>query len=446
VERIRAENCAEAFWTLDPYAVIQPNDPWHCDIDSFFDKNHYGFIKKLRNWLEPKPARPRYSYVGIVGHRGTGKTTQVREAIAEVQPFGVQPVYINAVEALDQTGFTFSDVILVMVRAVVDALSEAGLNIPKAQFELVKLWFAEELLTEKHSREIVGSLETEAGAEVSIPFLAKLMAKVTGTLKSSNEYSTEIRTKAGRDPGDLIRRANLLLDTATEAFSKKRGRDCTITVVFDNLEKLPKRKPVDEGVLQRADELKQLRCNLVLFFAPPDQYAPITIQASEVFQKIDVPMLPIRSEHEGLGVVDPKVFSAVRALLDKRVDLNKVFAETDACIWDIARYSGGRLRDIFHLARLACELAMPDPITPRNIEQAAHKLKTDRTGLAKPEHWPRLAEIHRDKQVANTQTDAPLLLHSLVLNYNDKSWWDIHPLIELDKRFSAEWAKLNPPP
>ncbi len=115
-----------------------------------------------------------------------------------------------------------------------------------------------------------------------------------------------------------------------------------------------------------------------------------------------------------------------------------------------AQLSGGRLRDVFHVARLACELADPERVAPQHFEAAARKLKGERLTLATPAHWPRLAEIHRDKQVANDPSDAQLLLHSLVLNYNGEPWWDVHPFVRLDDRFRGAWDNITqiktPPP
>ncbi len=105
--------------------------------------------------------------------------------------------------------------------------------------------------------------------------------------------------------------------------------------------------------------------------------------------------------------------------------------------------SGGRLRDIFALARLGCELADPDKVTPAHLQSAALKLRGERVIAGRPGHWPRLAEIHRDKQVANDENDAFLLLHSLVLNYDGDPWWDVHPLVRLDERFDRAWQSLS---
>jgi hypothetical protein len=196
-------------------------------------------------------------------------------------------------------------------------------------------------------------------------------------------------------------------------------------------------------VLRRADDLRQLRCHLVLFFDPADQYAPATVQAGQAFDVITVPMLPTRARSDPPDHVDGAAIAAIKDLLDRRADLRLGFAHADDCVREIARLSGGRLRDVLHLARLACELADPDRVSPEHVAAAARRLKGERLAAATPAHWQRLAEIHRDKHVANDPSDAHLLLHSLVLNYDGDPWWDVHPLVRLDLRFDSAWKSIS---
>lgn len=439
----RARTPADAFWTLDPFALVNPDDPWHSEIESRFKPSRYGLVAQLTRRLTPRAGAPPYVHVGVVGHKGTGKTTQVRKAVAGLAADGVHAVFVDALATLDQADLSFADVILVITNAIVSGLSAAEVEVPAAESNLVKLWFAEELLTETHRKELLGALETEAKASLGVFILARLTAKVTAVLKSHNEYRQEIRRRAERDPADLVRRVNLLLDTASDALARKLGRHQTLAVVVDNLEKLGDRRQVDAAVLRRADEFRQLRSHLVLFFDPADQYAPITVQPSEAFATVTVPMLPIREREDAPDHVDAAALAAVHDLLDRRVVLDQVFDPADDCVREAARLSGGRLRDVFALARLACELADPDKVTPHHFEAAARKLRGERVVAARPGHWSRLAEIHRDKHVANDENDAHLLLHSLVLNYDDDPWWDVHPFVRLDSRFDEAWRRLS---
>lgn len=438
MRQIRGETPGEAFDTLDPFALVGPDDLWHCDLESKFEPARYGFGAQLARRLRTRRTGPDFVKVGVVGHKGTGKTTQVRKVMADLRQERIYPVFVDALTSLDQASLSFSDIILLLANSVVNGLSHANAEVPRDEFELPKAWFTEELLTETHRSEILGKLQAEASASAGIPFLAKLTAKLTAVLKSDNEYRQEIRRRAERDPVDLLRRANQLLDAGSIALEDQK-----IAIVVDNLEKLGDRKQVDAAVLRRGEDLRQLRCHLVLFFDPADQYAPITTQASQAFDVVTVPMLPVRQRGDRPDHVAAGALAAIRELLDRRVHVERVFEPADACVRDIARVSGGRLRDVLHVARLACELADPERVTPAHIESAARKLRGERLTLVRPNDWPRLAEIHRDKQVASDPTDAHLLLHGILLNYDGDAWWDVHPLVRLDQRFQTAWQSLS---
>ncbi|MBI5496553.1 MAG: hypothetical protein HY904_16140 [Deltaproteobacteria bacterium] len=196
----------DAFWTLDPFAVVQPGDPWFVDIERGFDPSRYGLAAKLRRHFAPAANRREFVHLGVVGHRGTGKTTQLRRAAKDFSTWGIEPVFIDTLATLDQDSLTFADILLVISRSVLEKLRDLSVNLPTTEQKLLEQWFAEEVLTETHSKEFVGSVETEASAKGGVPFLAALTAKITAVLKSNNEYRTEIRKRADRDPADLVRR------------------------------------------------------------------------------------------------------------------------------------------------------------------------------------------------------------------------------------------------
>src|SRR5690606_16105311 len=124
------------------------------------------------------------------GHGGTGKSTLIRQAMTDLRGLGILPVYINARESLDQVDMVFSDVVLVLVEAVVRTLVEDGqtLTLDPRHLELVRSWFADTLVSEERRSTLFGELATEAQAGLDLPLIARFAAKIQGTLRSSNEY------------------------------------------------------------------------------------------------------------------------------------------------------------------------------------------------------------------------------------------------------------------
>src|SRR5690554_4912247 len=111
-ELVRATNVEEAFDALDPFALIKPSHPFFADIEADLPREHYGVTDELKRHFRSIQTRRRWQHLGLVGHKGTGKTTLVRKAMSELRDKGVMAVQINTQLAVDQGGFTFTDMIL----------------------------------------------------------------------------------------------------------------------------------------------------------------------------------------------------------------------------------------------------------------------------------------------------------------------------------------------
>lgn len=432
----RAANAADAFWTLDPLAPVSPGDPWYAELESHFPDGSYDFVTPLVRRLTPPPQSASFQHVGVVGHRGVGKSTLVRKAMGLLeQRHGFCALSIDVEATLDQGDFTFPDVLISVVQAVAAALRAAEVPLPAAELELFRRHFAEELLTDEHVRTISGPIAAQGKAADSVPFFAELMTKVTALLRSDNLYRQHLRSQVERDPRAMLERVNVFLDAAAQALGKR------LVLVFDNLEKVSHRKLVEEAVLQRSYELRALHLSTVLFLHPADEFAPQHVRASEAFPIVHLPMLPVRTQRQRYSEVSAGVLAAMRDLLARRLELEAIFEDVEACLYQIVRHSGGRLRDVLELARGACELVDHGKVTVAVIDRVAHKLAGYRAASLGPEDRKRLVAVMRSKQVPNDREHGYLLLHSMVLQYNGVPWWDLHPLLLLLPDIgSSEWA------
>lgn len=427
---VRARNSTEAFWALDPFAVVKPDDPRFADIEKDLPREHFGVTAPLRRLFDERAVGD--VKLAILGHQGTGKTTLVRKAMQGLAPTGLMAIYVDALTAFDQGDFGLPDVMLVITRAVIDALAEQGVELEPTLTEATYHWFADELVTHDIRRQIEKSIGASVESGIGFAVLAKFAAKLTAALKMSNEYRTEIRSQARRDIDDLIRRVNAVLDGAHAALSARKQQLC---IVLDNLEKIPDRALVERAVVVTNQELRELRCHLVFFLHPADDYAPQLMAASQAYRAVHIPSIPVRFKGDSPDMVRPEALAAIRRLLDARLDIPGVFAEPDRAVELLARKSGGHLRDILQLALRAVELSEPDKVDLTHIESAARYVAGHRTPLMKPSDWTRAVAIHDSHAVENTPEDGRLLLHSCVLFYDGEPWWDVHPVVRDHPRF-----------
>jgi hypothetical protein len=116
VNQVRASTAEEAFFTLDPFALeksndadnrtLQATDPWFCDLESFFDHRHALSPRLKRLFGAPTSMGNRnLVFAAVIGHKGTGKSTQIRKAITELEPTGIEPAFVDALAALDETNY-----------------------------------------------------------------------------------------------------------------------------------------------------------------------------------------------------------------------------------------------------------------------------------------------------------------------------------------------------
>lgn len=435
----RATNPDEAFWAFDPFAIVDPASPRYVDLESLLPREHYGLGSSLAKYLTPSDARHKHVQVGLIGHKGSGKSTQVRHALHGLKDKGVLPVFVDVVAELDQSDLEFTELVFVAIRRTLDAVKEAGIEVSREAASSLWKWFDDEVITLLDSTELGSEIKSGVEGKAGIPGFIKVFARLSSQFRQNTETKKEIRRHLTRDPADLISRINALLDGFValpgETSKKDNPKPKSLCIVFDNLEKVTDREQVENAVLRRSDDWKRLHADLLFFFDPSDQYFPKRVRVGDVFPVIKVPMLPVRKKGDPLSTVSKQTVEAISILIERRVDPDRVFEDPLQAARFLARYSGGRLRDVFSLARVACEAAGTRLVSLRNLKGTLPRLCSELSTPVRPEQWARLAVIHATKQVTNLEDDAYLLLHSAVLDYDGEPWWDVHPLVAFDERF-----------
>ncbi len=439
MRQTRATDPQNAYWAFDPFALVKPGEPWFEDLSASLADHRYGLGARLSKHLQPAPNAPDFVQVAILGQSGVGKTTQVHGAIGKMPKEEIFPVVIDALTELDPADLDFADILFTLARSVLVELQEHEIDVPSDAAELLETYFADETYVKTTGHSKSAGLEIAAEASGGVLFIGRLLGRFQASMKAESDYRREIRRVVQRDPKELIRRVNFLLDEATKAVRKRLGKQCRLLVVIDNLEKFEQREIVERAVISRASELRDLRCHLVAFLHPADLYAPRTISASAAFQKvICVPALPVRERADAPDTIDPACIKAVRALLERRVEVDAIFEDGEAAVTALLQHSGGHLRDLLAIAREACELFTGSKVGLAEIDAAARSLSRIHNAKIRPGDWQRLHAIAETKDIVNDQVDAYLLLHLLVLEYNGETWWDVHPFVRLDRRFDPD--------
>jgi len=253
---------------------------------------------------------------------------------------------------------------------------------------------------------------------------------------------------------DLAQQCHTFLDEAVAIFSKacvgKRG----LVLIVDSFEKV-------RGDFLRSEEVRFAVETIftrdwrwlclpfhVIYTAP----AWLTFFESGTNAQLGmVSILPMcRLKDHETGEVVPAGFDAMRQILEKRMSIEKVFADT-APLDDVIEASGGYPRDFLRMMREILLRAIMDKITPPISSADLSRIVTEVIRgqievYSKPifdEDLPMLFEVARTHDVPRKERSqvfriAELFDHHFVLGYlNGREWYDLHPLVRRSRKVKA---------
>ncbi len=256
-------------------------------------------------------------------------------------------------------------------------------------------------------------------------------------IKMASGRRREIRQKVERDLGDFIDSINKLINDAQHRAAKQGKKG--LVVIVDALEKMvhkeldKKRTTYDDLFVYHAEQLKAPECHII--YTVPIQLA-YTKNFLDLFPDgVEVmPMVRVRNRD---GTPNDAAISALFELLEKRVDIDKVF-ESREIVRNFIELSGGSVRDLLRLVREACTeagMAGESKITFEAARRAETRLINDYDRLIRNEDIEKLVKIAKEKPAPDPESDVYLLDTRLVMEYmNGERWSDVHPAAKRSPR------------
>lgn len=146
-----------------------------------------------------KPPRGQCTLLG--GHRGCGKSTELRVLARELErPDAYLVVPLDALHDLDIYHLSYADLLLAMVPALAQRLETLSLRLDPIYIDPVKAWFRSRTETIVQTRSLASEMSAGATADAGLPLIAKLFAKLTAAIKT-DQASDAYRETDGAAPG-----------------------------------------------------------------------------------------------------------------------------------------------------------------------------------------------------------------------------------------------------
>lgn len=429
-----ARTLKDAYNLSNPVQPLPPGDPRYVDCTPV--RGNEDVVTQIFNaitWSDVHVAQL------FTGHRGSGKSTELLRLQARLEEADYVVLYFEADDDLDLNDLEYTDLLLSIARRVASDLKPKSIDLPEDLLKSVANWFSETLYTEEQRREVDRELAAEAklglGLPETLPLVARLLARVTGQIKTGRAIKTEIRRRLDPQISQLIGNLNLLLDAA-HARIRRQGKQ-GLVLLIDNLDRIVFRDLGDGRTthhalyMEHGEQLRALHCHLVYTVPISVMYSDRATAVTAIFPDYQVlPMLKVRNRD---GSDYPPGLGYLRDILASRMDLDVLF--TPDAVDYLCRASGGHPRDLMILVRYACTYAprdvWPRPITLEVVKRAEARLVAEYSRMIPEDHFPLLARVHLLKTVQNDDAHERMLYNLSVLEYvNDAPpWHDVHPAV-----------------
>jgi hypothetical protein len=430
-----AKTLRDAYNAADPAEPLPSGDPRYVDCTDV--RGNRDVVQRLFDtitWSDTKTAQL------LTGHRGCGKSTELLRLKARLEDAGYAVITFEADEDLDVNDIIYSDLLLAIGKRVESELREVyDITLPADLLANIEHWFAEMLYTEDDWKQVQRELAAEAklgvGLPASAPLLARLMARITGQIKTGHDIKKHIRRKIDPQISALIENVNLLLLRAHERL-RRRDRQ-GLVLLIDNLDRVTLRE-LDSGrtshdalYIDHGEQLRSIKCHVVYTVPISMVYSPKATQLKAIFPNTwVVPMIKVAQRDDGDYTTG---LERLRTMLARRVDLDTLF--DDEAVDFLCRVCGGHPRHLMRLVTYACIHAprdrWPQPIDLAVAQRAEEELIEEYSRQIPEAHYPKLARVHLRHEVENDKDHQTMLYNLSVLEYlnGPPPWHDVHPAV-----------------
>ena len=419
---------AQTLWDLVELELgpLEPDDPRL--VETAAARGDFSRAPLLRR-LGVDPATrqlkkaPHRCYAVLSGHRGCGKSTELRRIARQLDsPLAYCVVFLDVLSTLDPHNLRYPDVFLALAEELVSVLTKREVEIDGEHLESLESWFSKRIDTHTDTKDFAAEVKAGAKVEAGLPFLGKLFAACTNAFKINSTYKSELRKVVQNSFSEFSAAFNSLIRGAEDALARG-GYSGRVLFVVDGLDRL---NTEDALRLYVTDVYQLQQVDGVFLYVAPIHMLYSSNAVNQAFSTFKLPM--IKLNEKGSEVSIPAAYEALRQLVFKRADPS-LFMDADVVDRLIAS-SGGHPRDLLRLLNYAYENATGDKIGSKAASQAIKRMASDYRRLIEEEDYALLREID-ESPPAHAPNNARVqdLLHNLViLEYNDY-WWRSHPVV-----------------
>ncbi|MFW6296789.1 MAG: ATP-binding protein [Halothece sp.] len=379
-----------------------------------------------------------FSTVLFTGHRGCGKSTELRRIKQQLEQ-DYYVIYLEADAEIDINDAEYTDLYLVIIKKVADELYKLGAKFDPKLLGNFESWFKEITEETEESVEKSVSVETTAQAGYEIPFISKLLAKIQAQIKGADKQRKVIRQTLQKDIARLQNDINLLLSDAFNKLRKKYPQyQKGFLLIFDNLDRIPPNVG-DHLFFDYATQIQGLHTTII--YTVPISAVYSANNLNNAFDPPNImPMVNVFDLDRTRCDLEYNIdkLNACASLIERRVDIATVFESRDHLL-ELVKASGGHVRQLMQMTSKASLTAASRKHSQVLAEDVAYAIKQEQFNFERimlSEYFKILAEVCLTKDIEKDDIGQLLLFNLSVLEYNGSNRWNyINPVLKQSDAF-----------
>jgi energy-coupling factor transporter ATP-binding protein EcfA2 len=393
----------------------------------------------------------QFTTILFTGHSGCGKSTELK-LIQKQWEKDYRIIYLEVNEETDINDVSYTDLYLIVIKQVEFELRKLKLKLDDKLMKSFEAWFKDVTEETEQTVESSVSIEGEATLGPEAPFLAKLLVKLLAQIKGSDKRKKSIRQILEKDVSRLKADINLLLNDGGRKLRNKFPNYKGFLIIFDNLDRVPP-EVANHLFFDYAAQLQQLDCTMV-YTVPLSVLYSVKNLNNNFGNPHIVPMVNIYEfDRDSCDLnYNQAGLNAIASLIERRVEVDKIF-ESQEELLELAKASGGHVRQLIRMMRTACLTASTNGNAKITAEDVIYAVKQEQFNFERiipQNHYPVLAETCLTKNITKDDVGQSMLFNTSVLEYNGKNRWNYpNPVVKQNEEFQkalrdANQSNVNP--
>lgn len=434
----KATKLEEVLPAVNKNAPVPPGHPFFVD----FSQVRGAFQDKLiYTELGINPHTLKYNHlinqtenklIFLAGMRGSGKTSELARIVDMVhKPDAFFCVTCNLDQGLDLNDIEYMDVLIFQMERLVEEINEIGLTIDEAMVASFNVWYAERVseVNEKSKEEIGLTTKIKGETPPIISLFLKLSAELKGSLSSTSENATKVRTVLKNNFTEYADRINEFIATVNKALREaNKGKE--ILFVVDGLEKVATAEMRQRMIENESSRIRQIRANTI--FTLPIELFSLKPKLQHFSEVLPFPFIKIQERN---GEVVEAAIETFEAFVTKRIDIN--LFDSPNTIRKAILHSGGSPRELLRILEKTYVHAdfERELLTEEALDEALNRLSSEYSAYLTDEDLKSLKKLKENneqgKETAFNDTWQRLMENVHVMEYNYGTYKRVHPLIEI---------------